>query len=384
MDNTLQHFLQVRKLTQEICEPLSTEDYGVQVVEFASPAKWHLAHTTWFFETFILKKYVPTYQEYHPDFNFLFNSYYNNAGDRIFRANRGNMTRPAVQEVYAYRSYVDTAMKELLTNNNDDSLTDLVTLGIHHEQQHQELLWTDIKYMLGHNPLFPAYSEKDNFSPGERPLNNKNINISEGIYEIGHSGNEFCYDNELGRHKVYLQDFEIALDLVTNEEYLEFIADGGYENFNLWLDEGWSWVQKHDINAPLYWHYLDGEWKHYTLQGIQEINRKDAVRHISYYEAAAFAEWKGMRLPTEAEWEVASQKLDWGTLWEWTNSAYLPYPGFSKAEGAIGEYNGKFMINQMVLRGASVATSPNHSRPTYRNFFHPDARWQFTGIRLAK
>jgi len=378
------HFLDTRKHTVSICKPLTIEDHVVQVAIFASPAKWHLAHTTWFFETFILKVHTPAYKEFHKDFNFLFNSYYNNAGDRVFRADRGNMTRPGVEEIYNYRKYVDKAMLELIANSEDDNVKELITLGIHHEQQHQELLLTDIKYMLGHNPLFPVYDKDTSLLQNEENEEAGFHAVKEGVYEIGFQGTGFSYDNELGVHKVYLHDFEISKGLVTNKEYMQFIEDDGYSNFNYWLDEGWSWVEENKINAPLYWHKVKGEWHHFTLNGLQKVDPKSIVKHISFYEAAAFAEWKGMRLPTEFEWEVAAEKLNWGKRWEWTNSAYLPYPNFNKAEGAIGEYNGKFMINQMVLRGASIATAPNHSRKTYRNFFSTDARWQYTGIRLAK
>lgn len=377
-------FIATRKFTEQICKPLSIEDYVVQVAVFTSPAKWHLAHTTWFFETFILKSFLKDYKEFHPDFNFLFNSYYNNIGNRVFRANRGNLTRPSVDEVYKYRAYVNQFMLMLLDNNKDDKVSELITLGIHHEQQHQELLLTDIKYMLGNNPIFPVYDA--NFNPSENNVKPDAgfVTISEGVYKIGYQENGFCYDNELGVHKVYLHQFEISKNLVTNQEYIQFIEAGGYNDFNLWLDEGWSWVQQNKIKAPLYWHKIDGKWHFYSLKGLREIPKNDILQHISFYEAAAFAEWKKMRLPTEFEWEIAADQLNWGKRWEWTNSAYLPYPNFNKAEGAIGEYNGKFMINQMVLRGASVATAPNHSRKTYRNFFHPGAQWQFTGIRLAK
>ena len=377
-------YLETRKHTELICKPLTVEDYVVQVAAFASPAKWHLAHTTWFFETFILKDYLPNYKEFHKDYNFLFNSYYNNAGDRVFRADRGNMTRPSVNEVYDYRVYVDEAMDTLLSKNKSAEIVELVILGINHEQQHQELLLTDIKYMLGNNPLFPIYDAESEFLKNEQNLASGFQPFKEGVYEIGYKGIDFCYDNELGVHKVYLNDFEINKALVTNEEYLQFIEDDGYSNFNLWLDEGWAWVLTNKITAPFYWHNIKGEWFHFTLKGLQKVNPNEIVKHISFYEAAAFAEWRGLRLPTEFEWEIAADSLEWGTRWEWTNSAYLPYPNFNKSEGAIGEYNGKFMINQMVLRGASIATTPNHSRKTYRNFFHPDARWQFTGIRLVK
>ena len=374
----------VRAYTEQICKPLQTEDYVVQVAEFASPAKWQLAHSSWFFETFVLLPHLPEYKLFNIDFPYLFNSYYNNAGDRVLRAKRGNLTRPTTNEVYAYREYVDTAMGQLLQQKLDADLFQLVTLGLHHEQQHQELLLSDIKYMFGQNPLFPAYDVETSLLDQESNRESGHVKISEGVYTIGYQGDGFCFDNELGVHKVYLHDFEIQKGLVTNGEYIEFIEAGGYKDFNLWLDEGWSWLKQNQVSKPLYWHQLDGQWMHYTLKGFQKIKENDILKHISFYEAMAFAEWKGMRLPTEFEWEIASSQLNWGLRWEWTNSAYLPYPGFKKAPGAIGEYNGKFMINQMVLRGASIATSPKHSRPTYRNFFHPNAQWQFTGIRLAK
>ena len=380
----LDQYKEVRSYTEQICRPLQTEDYVVQVAEFASPAKWQLAHSSWFFETFILLPHLPDYKLFNKDFPYLFNSYYNNAGDRVLRAKRGNLTRPTTDEVYAYRQYVDTAMGQLLHQNLDADMVQLVTLGLHHEQQHQELLLSDIKYMFGQNPLFPAYDSDTSLLDQERNTETGSAKIPEGVYTIGYQGEGFCFDNELGVHKVYLHDFEIQKGLVTNGEYLEFMAAGGYTDFNLWLDEGWSWLKQNQVSMPLYWHEVEGQWMHYTLKGFQKINENDILKHISFYEAMAFAEWKGMRLPTEFEWEIASSQLNWGQRWEWTNSAYLPYPGFKKADGAIGEYNGKFMINQMVLRGGSIATSPKHSRPTYRNFFHPGAQWQFTGIRLAK
>lgn len=381
--NILELFNTVRTKTETICKPLKIEDYVVQSSIFASPPKWHLAHTTWFFEAFILEKFIEDYSVYDKDFSFLFNSYYNNAGDRIFRADRGNITRPVVNEVYLYRSYVDEHIKALIKQNSSQELKDLIVLGMNHEQQHQELLTTDIKYLLGNNPIFPVYREEANLVD-DTNTENGFVKIDEGVYEIGYNEDGFCYDNELGKHKVYLNNFEINKALVTNEEYIEFIEDSGYTNFNLWLDEGWSWVQENNVNAPMYWHKIDNVWYYYTLSGLQKVNPKAILSHVSFYEANAFAEWKQMRLPTEFEWEIASEKLKWGKRWEWTYSAYLPYPNFKKAEGAIGEYNGKFMMNQMVLRGASVATSKNHSRDTYRNFFNAQERWQFTGIRLVK
>ncbi|WP_452219384.1 ergothioneine biosynthesis protein EgtB [Lacinutrix undariae] len=376
-------YQQTRQVTIDFCSHLKIEDYSIQVASFASPAKWHLAHTTWFFETFILKQYVKDYVAFDTNFNFLFNSYYNNVGSRILQTNRGNMSRPSTDEIFAYRAYVDTKMQDFLKNVSDKKILDLVILGLNHEQQHQELLITDVKYMLGHNPIFPVYHEDANLIKDNNQTT-ESVEIKAGLYKIGHQGDDFCYDNELGVHQVYVDDFEINNHLVTNGDYLEFMQSGAYSNFNLWLDDGWSWVSKNQINAPMYWHEIEGKWHNYTLAGLQKIDENAILSHINFYEANAYAEWKGMRLPTEFEWEIASQKFDWGKRWEWTNSAYLPYPNFEKENGAVGEYNGKFMSNKMVLRGASVATSKNHSRTTYRNFFNPTERWQFTGIRLVK
>ncbi|WP_341222235.1 ergothioneine biosynthesis protein EgtB [Polaribacter atrinae] len=378
-----QTYKQVRQQSLDFCKHLQVEDFAIQVVKFASPPKWHLAHTTWFFETFILIPNVKNYAYFNSNFNFLFNSYYNNIGDRVLQANRGNMSRPTTNEIFAYRDYVDEKMQEILSGLTDKKIIDLVILGLNHEQQHQELLITDVKYMFGYNPIFPVLHEDFNLV-NDKNTNLESSNINAGIYAIGYQGNEFCYDNELGTHKVYIDDFEINNYLVTNGDYIQFMEAGGYADFNLWLDEGWSWVNNNQINAPMYWHKIEDEWYYYTLSGLQKVDTEAILSHINYYEANAFAEWKGMRLPTEFEWEIAAQQLDWGKRWEWTNSAYLPYPKFKKENGAVGEYNGKFMSNKMVLRGASVATSKNHSRATYRNFFNPLERWQFTGIRLAK
>lgn len=372
----------IRKHTEHLCNALTTEDFIPQPADFVSPPKWHLAHTTWFFEQFVLMEHLPDYKLFDDDFSFLFNSYYNFVGKRVFRADRGNITRPGVHEVFEYRSYVDMHMQILLQLKSEE-LKDLIELGLNHEQQHQELLITDIKYILGNNPIFPVYDENINWEKQENEETGF-VKLEEGIYEIGFEGEGFSFDNEHGRHKVYLHDFEISKSLVTNAEYLEFISHGGYTNFDYWLDEGWSWVTENKIEAPLYWHKIDGEWHNYTLSGLEKLNPEAILTHISFYEAAAFAAWKKMRLPTEFEWEAAADKFNWGKRWEWTNSAYLPYPNFKKPEGAIGEYNGKFMVNQMVLRGASCATPPQHDRKTYRNFFHAHERWQFNGIRLAK
>ena len=382
--NLAKKYKDVRDRSEEICRPLKTEDYVVQPVVDVSPPKWHLGHTTWFFETFVLKPSVKDYKEFDADYNFVFNSYYETIGARVIRTDRGNLSRPSVEDIYKYREYVDGIMAILLEAELSKSLRDTIVLGLNHEQQHQELLLTDIKYILGHNPLFPAYNEALVAEENRSANLNQLVVMESGIYEIGHTGDEFCFDNELGRHKVYLEPYKIALELVTNEEYLEFINEGGYHNHKLWHAEGLDWVRANNINAPMYWHNINGIWHNYSLQGLKEINMNDAVCHISFYEASAFAEWRGMRLPTEFEWEAAARQLDWGTRWEWTNSAYLAYPGYKKAEGAIGEYNGKFMVNQMVLRGASEVTPAGHSRTSYRNFFHPHLRWQYTGIRLAR
>lgn len=383
MNELLSKFLSVRQDSESICSPLQTEDYVVQPVVDVSPPKWHLGHTTWFFETFILKPHLPNYKEFHSEYNYVFNSYYETVGNRVIRTDRGNLSRPTVADVYSYRKYVDAAMERLLSGKLLPILLELLELGLNHEQQHQELLSTDIKYILGHNPLFPAYTDvpsckNNNFQ------NKSMIEIESGLYEIGYSGRGFCFDNELSRHQVFLQKYNISDGLVTNEEYLEFIKTGGYQNFIFWHAEGWEWVRTNKINAPLYWYQVENEWFQYTLNGLLPLDTTEAVCHISYYEAFAFASWSGKRLPTEFEWEVAAQNFQWGKRWEWTESAYLPYPGFRKAAGAIGEYNGKFMVNQKVLRGASEVTPTGHSRISYRNFFHPPLRWQYTGIRLAE
>ena len=389
--NLREFYGEVRSFTEKLCEPLEIEDYIPQPVVDASPPKWNIAHTTWFFEEMILKQFLPNYQVFDPNFSFLFNSYYNSVGTRTARDHRGDLSRPTVKRVFEYRKYVDERMQEILADTakaeavaSYPRFQDLVILGLNHEQQHQELFITDLKYTLSVNPLFPAYRE--GYAPEEIPehAGSSLIGMEGGIREIGYDGDGFCFDNELARHKVYLDDFEISGKLITNLEFLEFINDGAYKDHRLWHSDGWDWVNQNAVDSPLYWHHRDGEWHHFTLGGLRKLPMDSPVCHISYFEAAAFAEWREMRLPTEIEWEAASNKFNWGLRWEWTNSAYLPYPGFKKAAGAVGEYNGKFMINQMVLRGSSVATPPGHSRPTYRNFFQPPLRWQFTGIRLAR
>ncbi|MBF4485842.1 ergothioneine biosynthesis protein EgtB [Flavobacterium sp. CSZ] len=375
-------FLKVRQKTEQICTPLLVEDYSVQPSDFASPPKWHLAHTTWFWEEFLLTKYNPDYRVYHPDFSYLFNSYYNTVGKRVQRPARGFMTRPSVEAVYAYRNSVTAAVELFMKNDLNREILDIIEIGINHEEQHQELLVYDIKYLLGTQATFPYYG--NDFLPLAEQKETGFIKIAAGVYEIGHAGSSFCFDNELGRHKVYVADFEISNTLVTNGQYLEFIEQGGYSNFNYWHDEGWAWVNQNEVQGPLYWHKIENQWYVYHLNGLQKIAADLPVMHLNYYEAFAYAQWKEMRLPTEFEWEIASSQFCWGKAWEWTNSAYLAYPNFNKAPGALGEYNGKFMVNQMVLRGASIATPEHHSRKTYRNFFHASMRWQFSGVRLVR
>jgi ergothioneine biosynthesis protein EgtB len=373
----------VRRRSEDICATLRTEDYVVQPVVDVSPPKWHLGHTSWFFETFILLQHTADYSCFNPSYPFVFNSYYESLGARVIRTNRGNLSRPTVEEVYKYRRHVDATMDRLLRQPISEELRTLTILGLNHEEQHQELLATDIKYILGHNPLFPTYREIAN-SIAADIFTDEFIRVKGAMYNIGYDGEEFCFDNELGRHTVFLPAFKISKDLVTNGQYLEFIQDGGYSKHEYWHAEGLDWIKTNKIKAPLYWHWIDDQWHSYSASGIQQLKLDEPVAHVSYYEASAFASWKGMRLPTEFEWEAACNQFIWGNRWEWTGSAYHPYPGYIRAAGPIGEYNGKFMVNQMVLRGASIVTPPDHSRPSYRNFFHPHLRWQYTGIRLAQ
>lgn len=382
MSDLINRYLKVRQQSARICQPLEPEDYTPQSAEFASPPKWHLAHTTWFFEELILKQHLPYYEVFDASFSFLFNSYYNALGERIPRNSRGLITRPGIEKVYEYRRYVDEHMIKLIEQTLTDDISELIILGLNHEQQHQELMLTDFKYTLSINPTYPKYQEQSEVSD----YNNQSgwASVKEGVYEIGHQGDGFHYDNEKGKHKVYLEAYEISKSLVTNQEFISFIENGGYSNPSYWLDDGWAWLNDNKIQHPLYWRRLNGTWYQFTLAGLQKIDSDTILSHVSLYEAAAFASYENCRLPTEAEWEVAANQFDWGKRWEWTNSAYLPYPRFQISPGAVGEYNGKFMMNQMVLRGGSVATAEGHSRASYRNFFHPDARWQYSGIRLAR
>lgn len=385
----MDRYRDVRAHSEAICRGLETEDYVVQPMADVSPPKWHLGHVTWFWETFLLVPNMPGYRIFHDDFSFVFNSYYESVGKRVLRTNRGNLSRPTVADVYRYRAYVDEHMNRLLeTADLTPGLQELVELGLNHEQQHQELLVYDIKYILGHNPLFPAISVP--LTPVET-ASSSIVTIEEGVYPVGFrnvDGEEsrFHFDNEEDAHHVYLNAFSVEPALITNGDYLDFIRSGGYQDFRYWLADGWAWVNLTTAKAPLYWHLVEGDWWCYTFDGLHPVDPAEPVCHVSYYEADAFARWRGQRLLTEFEWETASlapAPLSWGQRWEWTQSAYLPYPGFSTVEGAVGEYNGKFMSSQMVLRGASVATPAGHSRPTYRNFFQPDKQWQFSGIRLV-
>jgi ergothioneine biosynthesis protein EgtB len=407
-------YLAVRAQTEKICRPLLPEDSVVQPMVDVSPPKWHLAHTSWFFETFILQKHKPGHKLFHEKYGFLFNSYYNSIGSRVLRNQRGTLSRPGLDEVYQYRAYINEQMQEFLDAAPEEIIAAILPvfeLGLQHEQQHQELLVTDIKYILSTNPLLPVYLRNSEKTVGKTSQKPGMLDVPGGIYEIGYQGSDFCFDNELGVHKVFVNDFQIRNTLVTNREYLEFINDGGYRDFRHWLGEGFDMAQLEHWEAPLYWLKTDEEWQHFTLFGLQELDPDAPVTHLSFYEANAYATWAGKRLLTEFEWEAASQHFKpkiatgnflesnsfapqpanptetcaqlLGDAWEWTYSSYHPYPGYSKAPGALGEYNGKFMINQMVLRGGSCATPQSHIRTTYRNFFHPDKRWQFTGIRLA-
>jgi ergothioneine biosynthesis protein EgtB len=366
---------------------LSVEDCGAQSMPDASPAKWHLAHTTWFFETFILERFEAGFKPFDPAFRVLFNSYYNGVGEKFTRAQRGLLTRPALNEVLAYRSNVDARMLKLLAVSTDAEMLALLELGLQHEQQHQELTVTDAKHLLSLNPLAPAYGLALQTPEASRDL--AWLDFPAGVVDIGHEGEDFRFDNETPKHRQFTEPYSLASRLVTNAEFAAFITDGGYGKSEFWLSEGWDWVQSNRIKQPLYWQPAGEGWAEFTLQGLVPLQPHQPVAHISYFEATAYAFWAGARLPTEAEWEAAAnsgaaleQMFD--AVWHWTSSAYSPYPGFVPAAGAVGEYNGKFMVNQYVLRGASIATPQGHSRATYRNFFPAHARWQFSGIRLAR
>jgi ergothioneine biosynthesis protein EgtB len=376
-------FLSIRAESERLAAPLSPEDQTVQSMPDASPTKWHLAHTTWFFETFLLRPRASGYRRFDPAYEYLFNSYYEAVGPRHPRPQRGMLTRPGVEEILAYRRHVDAAMVELI-GRDDGDWQELLELGLNHEQQHQELILMDAKHLLSLNPLKPAYVAAS-APPAARETPLGWIEFEGGLVEIGHAGNGFAFDNEGPRHRVWLDPFAIAARPVTCGEYLAFIEDGGYRRPEFWLSAGWDCVNQRDWQAPLYWQ-RDGErWQVFTLAGLRPLQPFEPVCHVSGFEAAAYAKWAGNRLPREQEWEVAASDLSGtGEVWEWTASPYVAYPGFREPPGAIGEYNGKFMANQMVLRGGCIATPRDHMRMTYRNFFPPDARWMFGGIRLAE
>lgn len=406
-------FQQVRQRTLELAAPLSEADMTIQAAEFASPGKWHLAHTTWFFEEFVLRA-VEGYQSFGEAYRYLFNSYYESVGARHGQAVRGLITRPGLAEVLAYRKAVDAAMLLLLEPGAPAETQAIVRLGLQHEQQHQELFLTDALYNLAANPLHPAYHEQVPEIPAMTELALQMVAFAGGLRQLGHTGEGFGFDNEFPRHAEYLQPYRLANRLVTNGEWLEFIADGGYVNPLLWLSDGWKTVQTEHWQAPLYWQQQDGRYHSMTLAGLRPLDLRAPVTHISYFEADAYARWAGKRLPTEAEWEIAAAQQEisgnfaesghyrprpaqvspahksiglaqmYGDAWEWTASPYTAYPGFRPGRGAVGEYNGKFMNNQYVLRGGSCVTPQSHIRASYRNFFYPHQRWQFTGLRLAE
>ncbi|UCH65021.1 MAG: ergothioneine biosynthesis protein EgtB [Ignavibacterium sp.] len=407
----LSKFNSVRSFSEKLCTPLEIEDYVIQSMPDVSPTKWHLGHTSWFFETFILEKAITDYKPFHPLYNYLFNSYYIQVGERWYRPTRGLLSRPTVKEIFEYRNYINSNIIDLIETSDErvyNEFAPIFEIGLNHEQQHQELLLTDIKNVLSINPLNPVYSDRK-INPSNIAPELQWIDFKGGVVEIGSDGSGFNFDNETPAHKVFLYPFKLANRLITNKEFIEFIEASGYKTATLWLSDGWATVESEGWKAPYYWELKDGEWWNFTLNGFRKVNPDEPVCHLTHYEADAFAQWKGCRLPTEAEWEVAAGLLPYegnfvenenhhtvpvgkninglsqmyGDVWEWTQSPYTPYPGYKPLPGALGEYNGKFMNNQIVLRGGSCATSQTHIRNTYRNFFPSHSRWQFTGLRLA-
>jgi len=401
----LDAYRDVRGTTERLCAPLAIEDYVLQAMPDVSPTRWHLAHVTWFFETFLLGRHLPGYRSPNGQYGYLFNSYYHRAGPQFHRPSRGHLSRPTVAEIYAYRAHVDEAMARLIETADPGAIASALVLGLNHEQQHQELILTDIKYNLAVNPLRPAYHDREIPRGTATPALGW-LEFEGGLRFMGHDGRGFAFDNERPRHRTHLEPYRLGSRPVTNGEYVEFIDAGGYENWAPWLSEGWRSVQEQGWRAPLYWEQRDGEWWVQTLSGLQRVDPHAPVTHVSYFEADAYARWRDARLPTEQEWEHAARPAplhgnlqesevfhplpgrpgdaQWiGDVWEWTRSPYAPYPGFRPLDGDMVEYNGKFMVNQMVLRGGSCVTPRSHIRATYRNFFPPDARWQFSGIRLA-
>lgn len=411
-DDRLQRFLRIRANSEALCAPLQSEDYVIQSMPEVSPPKWHLAHVSWFFEAFLLKPYLPGYQPLEPAYDHLFNSYYETHGTPFPRNRRGLLSRPGVADVYRFRQHVDQAMSELLSNlpgQHEQDILRRVELGLQHEQQHQELLMMDIKHIFAQNPLLPVYRDDLKQSLDVVCPSLHWHRYGGGIHLIGHSGDGFAFDCETPRHRQFVEEFELASRPVSNREYLLFIADGGYARSELWLADGWAQLHEHGWHAPLYWVRQDDSWHEFTLGGLRPLDLDAPVCHVSFYEADAYARWSGGRLPTEAEWEIAAQTVFrqgnfmesnhlqpmacqpysepqqlFGDVWEWTASAYRPYPGFRPLEGSLGEYNGKFMSGQMVLRGGCCVTSQDHIRASYRNFFLPGMRWQFAGLRLAR
>jgi ergothioneine biosynthesis protein EgtB len=413
-EHLIERYRRVRNFTARLCRNLQPEDYVVQSMPDVSPTKWHLAHTSWFFETFVVKVWMPRYRSEVPQYAYLFNSYYNAAGDMHRRDLRGLISRPTVAETYRFRESIDECVTKLLEEADEALLAEIepiLILGLHHEQQHQELLVTDIKHVFAQNPLYPVFAEAVQATSAQPVAPQRFIEFDEATVRIGHDGDRFSYDNEGPRHRALVPAFSLSNRLITNGEYLAFMEAGGYTRPEYWLSLGWTTINEQRWRAPMYWIERDGAWWNFTLSGFRPVNESEPVTHVSYFEADAYANWDGARLPTEFEWERAASGLPitgnfvdeerfhpaaapgsdngdlqqiYGDVWEWTRSAYLPYPGYRAGPGALGEYNGKFMCNQMVLRGGSCATSRDHIRPSYRNFFQPEKRWQFTGIRLAR